>query len=268
MRQKTKEQKMKIKLEKLFLKEKKTPEEIAKEMDMPKTAVQCLIKFFRLDKSKDIQKKTVDIKQDLAKKRTKEETVKEFRKLKRELHRTPMLLELPKMGRSGLRRDILKHWGKYTTFLTENRLGKPVPRRGSKNAVNFRRLASKAAIRYHQKGKWSKSEEKIARILAEELGLLENLDWWHNFKLKTPNKNGSVFEFDFYLPRYKLIIEADSFWHDIGESKAKDELRDLWAKEYLGCETIRFNKFGQKGLAQIRKALIKRLKKLGKKKSK
>lgn len=260
MRKKTKEQKLKEKIEKAYLQENKEPKEIAEEEGLPIEVVESLVKFFRLNKSKEILAKTEDIKEDLKLKRTPQECVKEFRKLKRKLHRTPMLLELPKLGRSGLRRDILKHWGKYTDFLTENRLGKPRPKKGSKNATNFRRLASEAAIRYHQKGKWSRSEEKIARILTEELGLIENLDWWHNFKLKTPNANGSVFELDFYLPRFKLVIEADSFWHDIGESKAKDKLRDLWVKEYLGCETLRFDRFNQKGLAKIRKILKERLK--------
>lgn len=227
MKKRTKEQELKETIEKAFLEEKKDPETISKENNIPLEAVKCLIKFFRLNKSKEIQAKEVDIKEELGKKRTKEDCVKEFRKLKREIHRTPMLLELPKMGRSGLRRDILKHWGKFSDFLSENRLGKPRPKTGSKNAINFRRLASEAAIRYHQKGKWSRSEEKVARILQEECGLLENLDYWHNFKLKTPNANGSVFEIDFYLPRFNLIIECLSLGSLVNTPKGTIEIEKL-----------------------------------------
>jgi len=254
------EKELKEKLEKYYLEEEKTEEAIAELLSIPKAIVCSLVKFFRLDKSKEIKRYTQDVKEDLERKRTKEECIKEFRALKRELKRTPMLLELPKLGKSGLRRDILKYWGKFSDFLQENRLGKPRPKKGSKHGVNFARLASEAAIRYHQKGKWSKSEEKVARILREELGLIEYLDWWHNFKIRTPKGNGTFYELDFYLPRFNLVLETDSFWHGLGESKAKDELRDLWVKENLKCETLRFNKFTQKELAKIRKLLKERLK--------
>lgn len=213
MRKKTKEQQLKEKLEKAYLEESKEPKEIAEENNLPLEVVESLIKFFRLNKSKEIIAKTESLEEELKKKRTSEECLKEFRKLKRKLRRTPMLLELPKLGKSGLRRDILKHWGNFSSFLKEGRLGKPRPKGKNKHSENFRRLASEAAIKYYQKGKWSRSEEKVARILIEELGLVENLDWWHNFKVKSPSKNGSFFELDFYLPRFNLVIECDSFWH-------------------------------------------------------
>lgn len=248
-----KEQELKKKIEKSFLEENKSIEEIAKENKMPVEAIQCLIKFFRLKKSKEIKIKTEELEKELSKKRTKEECLKEFRKLKRELGRTPMLLELPKIGKSGLKRDILKHWGCFSNFLKEGRLGKPRPKGKTKHSENFRRLASESAINYYQNGKWSKSELKVKRILEEEIGLVENLDFWHNFKVKSPL--GGVFELDFYLPRWNLVIESDSYWHDLGESKFKDELRDMWILEHLNCRTLRFDKFNRKGLTEIRKKL-------------
>lgn len=257
MRKKTKEQKLKEKIERSYLEEEKDPKIIAEEEDLPVEVVESLIKFFRLNKSKKIRKTTEELEKDLEKKRTKEESLKEFRILKRNLHRTPMLLELSGLGKPGLKRDILKHWGSFSEFLKEGRLGKPKPKKGSQNSENFRRLASEAAIRYHQKGKWSKSEEKIKRILEEEIGLVEETDFWHNFRLKSPL--GGTFEIDFYLPRFKICLEADSFWHSLGESKAKDNLKDIWIKEKLNCDTLRFEKFNQKALARIRKILKERL---------
>ena len=257
---KTKQQIMKNKLEQLFVKEGKTPAEIAIEMSMPKEAVESLLKFFRLRKSLELIELTENIKEEVDKKRTKEECIAEFWELKRKLHRTPMLLELPKMGKSGLRRDILENWETFSAFLMQNHIGIPRPKGKFPHPENFRRLASEAAIRYRQKGCWSKSEEKIKRILEEDLGLLENLDWWHNFKIKSPGESGSYFQLDFYLPKYHLVIEADSFWHDLGESKARDELRDKWVKLYLDCETIRWDRFRQKGLAALRKILKEKLK--------
>ncbi|RLC34214.1 hypothetical protein DRH14_03445 [Candidatus Shapirobacteria bacterium] len=248
---------IKAKLEKLYLTKRKSPEEISKELNLPLEEVKEKIKLFRLDKSLEIEKKRTKIKRNIKKVRTKEECLKEFRKLKRELHRTPMLKELPLLGKEGLKRDILKHWGAFSDFLKEGRLGIPKPKNGVKNKENFKRLASEAAIRYYQKGKWSKSELKIKRILEEEIGLIEELDFWHNFRLKSPTKG--VYELDFYLPRFNLVIEADSFWHDLGESKAKDKLRDEWIKEKLNCRILRFNKFTQKGLARIRKTLKKEI---------
>ena len=259
----TKQQILKEKLERLFLEEGKTLEEVSTELNIPLEVADSLVKFFRLEKTKEIRVKTEGIKEELEKRRTREEAVSEFRKLKRELGRTPMLTELPQLGRAGLRRDILRHWSRYSDFLKGNRLGRPRPREGAKHGVNFRHLASEAAINYQERGKWSRSEEKVARILREEFGLLENLDWWHNFKLKSPNQDGSFFELDFYLPKYHLNLEADSCWHSLGESKAKDGLRDLWVREYLNCETLRFKKFNQKGLAAIRKSLKEKLKEKG-----
>jgi len=248
-----KNKELKERLEKLYLEKRKSPEEISKELDLSLEEVRAKIKLFRLDKSLEIEKKREKIKNDLKKERTKEECLKEFRKLKRELHRTPMLKELPLLGKEGLKRDILKHWGAFSDFLREGRLGIPKPKNGVKNKENFRRLASEAAIRYYQKGKWSKSELKIKRILEEEIGLIEELDFWHNFRLRSPTKG--IYELDFYLPKFNLVIEADSFWHDLGESKAKDKLRDDWIKEKLNCKVLRFDKFNQKGLARIKKIL-------------
>ena len=250
----TKEQQLKTKIEELYLKKKKSIEEIAKETNLPSEVVESLVKFFRLHKSKEIIEKTKKMRRDLKKKRTKEECLKEFRKLKKELGRTPMLLELDKLGKAGLKRDILKHWGCFSDFLKEGRFGKPRPKKGTKHPENFRRLASEAAINYYQNGKWSKSEIKVKNIL-DKMGLVEEIDYWHNFRLKSPL--GGIFELDFYLPKWNLVIECDSFWHDLGESKAKDKLRDEWVREKLGCKTLRFEKFNQKGLAKIRKTLKK-----------
>ncbi len=255
---KTRQQILKEKLEKRFLEEKKTKEEISQELDLPIEVIDSLLKFFRMYKTKELKKESKKIQEEIDKKRTPQECAKEFRRLKKKLKRTPMLLELPRIGKSGLRRDILKHYGNFSKFLKENRIGKPVPKKNKKRAVNFKTLASESAIRYHQSGKWSGSEKKIAKILTK-MGLIENLDWWHNFKLASPSRKGATFQLDFYLPRLKIVIEVDSFWHDLGESKAKDALRDSWVKEYLGCETIRFDTFGQKGLAKIRKILKERL---------
>jgi len=245
-------ERLKKKIEELYLEKKKDIEEIAKEVDLPTEVVESLIKFFRLHKSKEIVEKTEKMKKDLKKRRTKEECLKEFRKLKKELGRTPMLLELDKLGKPGLKRDILRHWGCFSDFLKEGRFGKPKPKKGTKHPENFRRLASEAAINYYQNGKWSKSEIKVKNIL-DKMGLVEEIDYWHNFRLKSPL--GGIFELDFYLPKWNLVIECDSFWHDLGESKAKDKLRDEWVREKLGCKTLRFDKFNQKALAKIRKTL-------------
>ena len=240
-------------LEKLFIKERKEPKDIAKILNWSVSFVEEKIKFYRLDKSRVLLDKGKAMEKSLKKKRTKAECKRAFRKLKRKIKRTPMLKEMPTLD-PGLRRDILRHWGSFAPFLTEGRFGKPRPLKGSSNQTNFARLASETAIRYHQKGKWSRSEHKVARIL-EKMGLLENLDFWHNFKLKSPFKG--TFELDFYLPKWKLVIECDSFWHELGESKAKDKVRDQWVQERLDCKTTRFDKFNQTGLAKIRKALRK-----------
>lgn len=242
-------------LEKRILKERKTPNEIAKEFNISIEEVKKKIKFYRLNLRLRIIDQTREMEKNLKKNRTKKDCIKEFRKLKRELKRTPMLKELPKLN-EGLRRDILFHWGKYTDFLIENNFGIPRPMKGVNRSENFARLASEAAINYQKRGKWSRSEEKV-RVLLENIGLIEKLDWWHNFPLKSPT--GGVFELDFYLPKWNLVIECDSFWHNIGESKEKDILRDQWVKEKLGCKTIRYNRFTCKQLHKVRKDLEKRL---------
>jgi len=242
-------------LERKFLKERKTADEIAKDFNLTLEETNKKIKFYRLDLRLKLIDQRKEMEKNLAKHRTKKECIKDFRKLKKRLKRTPMFKELPKLN-EGLRRDILKYWGRFTDFLIEGNFGTPTPRRGVSVKDNFARLASKAAINYHKRGKWSKPEMKVANLLTK-MGYLENIDWWHNFPLKSPS--GGKFELDFYMPKWNLVIECDSMWHNIGESKEKDKLRDKWVKEKLNCETVRYNKFTVKQFHRLRKDLEKRL---------
>jgi len=248
---------LKDQIENLFLEESKTPKQISEILSLPLSEVESLIKYFRLEKRKEILGKVKELRKDLKKLRTKEECIQEFKSLKKQLNRTPMLKELVKFNKEGLKRDILHNFGSFSEFLREAKISIPKPIKGRNREDNFALLASEAAIRYQLLGKWSKSELKVKKIL-EKLGLTENLDYWHNFKIKSPL--GGIFELDFYLPKWKLVLECDSFWHDIGESKEKDLLRDEWVKEKLGCKVIRFKRFNQKSLARIRKTLKEILK--------
>jgi len=239
-------------IENLYFKEGKTQQEIAQELGVSTATIKDRFKFFRIETRKRLLEKSKLLISERNKEWTKKKCFSEFRKIKKRLGRTPMSKELTEIGHEGLRHAIFRKFGDYSAFLFEGRFGIPKPVLGKSRKSNFALLASEAAIRYRQNGEWSSSEIKLKNIL-EKMGLLENLDYWHNFKVLSPLKG--EYKLDFYLPRWKTVIECDSFWHDIGESRERDKLRDEWIKEKLGCETLRFKRFGQKGLAQLRKFL-------------
>lgn len=110
---------------------------------------------------------------------------------------------------------------------------------GNKDTANFRLHAKLTADNYHENGGWSSFELAMKEIL-ESMGLKEDEDWYHGFKLHNEAGTG-YFELDFLLPEWNLVIEVDSdLWHDyIDEVKEKDKRRDKWLGK-LGFETLRF----------------------------
>jgi len=244
-------------IENLYFVKGQTQEEIAKELGVSRDTIKDRFKFFRIEARKRLLEKSKLLISEKNKEWTKAKCFKEFRAIKKELGRTPMSKELSEIGHEGLRHAIFREFGDYSTFLYEGRFGIPKPALGKTRKSNFALLASEAAIRYKQNGEWSSSEIKLKNIL-EKMGFVESLDYWHNFKILSPLKG--EYKLDFYLPRWKLVIECDSFWHEIGESQERDKLRDEWILEKLGCETLRFKRFGQKGLARLRKFLTRKLK--------
>jgi len=241
-------------LEKKYFQEEKSQQEIAEELNVSRGVIKDRFKLYRIEARKkmlDKQKKLISEKNKIW---TKEKILEEFGKIVSSLERTPMSKELNELGYEGLRHAIFRNFGTYSEFLLAGNFQVPSPAFGESRKNNFMKLASKAAIIYYQNGKWSSSEIKMKNIL-DDLGLIENIDYFHNFEILSPLRGR--YKLDFYLPRFQLVIECDSFWHTIGESKERDSLRDEWILQKLNCKTLRFNKFTKERLEEISKYLEK-----------
>lgn len=239
-----------------YVMEEKTIEEVAKELGISTSTVKRWIKLYRIPTRKKLLEKTKKLISEKKVEWTKEKIKEEFQKIVEKLGRTPAAYELTELGAEGLRHAIFRRYGSYTDFLTEEGFDLPAPVFKNSRKENFRLLASKCALKYRQNGNWSSSELKVKEIL-DEMGLIEKLDYWHNFEIRSPLQG--IYQLDFYLPRWKLVIECDSFWHDIGESPERDQLRDEWVQQKLGCRTLRFRNFGEKALEEIKRILKQEL---------
>lgn len=75
-------------------------------------------------------------------------------------------------------------------------------------------------VKYAMNGKRSSIEFKMEKILIE-MGL--------EFEIQ---KQIDIFLVDFYLPKYKLVIECDGiYWHSRPEVKRRDFLKDRWLRQ-------------------------------------
>jgi len=166
----------------------------------------------------------------------------EWARVKEYLGRTPLLKELSKT----LQKRIKRRFGSYSAYLETIEAEFPSPRqvKGDRKA-KFRALASKAALEYNRKGKWSSLELKWKEYFAKEFGLEEGRDYVHNLRVSDP-KNRTYYELDFWFPgtdgSFPFVIEVSPrIWHKrLGNTEQKDARKRRFVEVALGWRYYEF----------------------------
>jgi len=129
----------------------------------------------------------------------------------------------------------------------------------NKRAENFRRVCSKLAKKNNKSPQhYSSLEMIVKKSLEKDLGLIENLHYFHNARVSTINSNGRKVPFwvDFIIPTMNLVIEASpKMFHNL---KRKVE-SDLRKKEYIINNGFIFVALSEKEVESLKDMNIKLL---------
>jgi len=166
----------------------------------------------------------------------------EWARVKEYLGRTPLLKELYKT----LQKRIKGRFGSDSAYLETIEAEFPSPRQGKGDRkAKFRALASKAALEYNRKGKWSSLELKWKEYFAKEFGLEEGKDYVHNLRVSDP-KNRTYYELDFWFPgtesSFPFVIEVSPrIWHQrLGNTEQKDARKRRFVEVCLAWRYYEF----------------------------
>ena len=90
---------------------------------------------------------------------------------------------------------------------------------------------------------YNKKLVKNAQTLRKNM-TAEEKELWYNFLKKLPfpvkrQKNIGNFIVDFYIPKFKLVIELDGSQHNEKENRYEDEKRDEYMRSN-GLKVLRF----------------------------
>lgn len=118
----------------------------------------------------------------------------------------------------------------------------------------FREFCSGSARKYKRNGDWSDFEIDVNETLTT-LGLVENVDYWHNYKLQNSTQSG-YYSLDFFFPRLRLVVECDgSIFHGMmGDKDLKDAVRDNWLKK-LGYTVLRLKDTSEASILKLEAVL-------------
>jgi len=121
--------------------------------------------------------------------------------------------------------------------------------------ANFRKFSSRQGKKPNRSPTYYSSSERTVKRYLEKYGLIENLDFFHNARVRDTNREKPVyFWLDFIIPSRKLVVECDpEVWHKLdgreeSDKRKKDFIESLgWTFISLNNECIRKLNKSRKG---------------------